>query len=628
MLAKSKKFLFTSVMSAAVFSMTAMPTLAADAKADTKKDDKADAKVEKTADDAEKAEVKEEVKPQEGDIVVLYTNDIHCGIEEKDSMGITGVAAYKADMKKAYGEDQVTLVDCGDAIQGSAIGTLSKGSYMVDIMNAVGYDYAIFGNHEFDYTIPELKKLVEKAEAKYLGCNFKYTGKDAKADKLETAPYDIKDYNGVKVAYVGISTPETLVKSTPTYFMDKDGKFVYTFSEGNEGKDLYKAVQTAVDAARKEGAQYVVALAHLGVEETSAPYRSTDVIANTTGIDVMLDGHSHSTVESEEVKNAKGETVVLSQTGTKLAALGQLVISKDGKFTTKLVTDYKEKDEATSKVVAKINKDLEGVLNEVVAKADVELSTDIDGVRAVRNQETALGDLCADAYRNVSGADIAFVNGGGIRATIAKGDVTYQNIIAVHPYGNELCVVEATGQEILDALELGSRSVKTETTETSEDGKLNAAGENGGFLQVAGLQYTIDTSIPSTVKLDDKKMFVEVTGERRVKDVKVLNKETGKYEAIKADKTYTLASHNYMLKSMGDGYTMFADNKYLQDSVMLDNQVLITYIKDQLKGVIGEEYAKPQGRITIERAAAKEEVKADTKEATKEAAKTTEKKAA
>ena len=537
MLAKSKKFLFTSVMSAAVFSMTAMPTLAADAKADTKKDDKADAKVEKTADDAEKAEVKEEVKPQEGDIVVLYTNDIHCGIEEKDSMGITGVAAYKADMKKAYGEDQVTLVDCGDAIQGSAIGTLSKGSYMVDIMNAVGYDYAIFGNHEFDYTIPELKKLVEKAEAKYLGCNFKYTGKDAKADKLETAPYDIKDYNGVKVAYVGISTPETLVKSTPTYFMDKDGKFVYTFSEGNEGKDLYKAVQTAVDAARKEGAQYVVALAHLGVEETSAPYRSTDVIANTTGIDAMLDGHSHSTVESEEVKNAKGETVVLSQTGTKLAALGQLVISKDGKFTTKLVTDYKEKDEATSKVVAKINKDLEGVLNEVVAKADVELSTDIDGVRAVRNQETALGDLCADAYRNVSGADIAFVNGGGIRATIAKGDVTYQNIIAVHPYGNELCVVEATGQEILDALELGSRSVKTETTETSEDGKLNAAGENGGFLQVAGLQYTIDTSIPSTVKLDDKKMFVEVTGERRVKDVKVLNKETSKYEAIKADKT-------------------------------------------------------------------------------------------
>lgn len=628
MLAKSKKFLFTSVMSAAVFSMTAMPTLAADAKTDAKKDTKEDAKVEKAADAAEKEVVKEEVeKPQEGDIVVLYTNDIHCGIEEKDSMGITGVAAYKADMKKAYGDDQVTLVDCGDAIQGSAIGTLSKGEYMVDIMNAVGYDYAIFGNHEFDYTIPELKKLVEKAEAQYLSCNFKYTGKDTKAEKLETAPYDIKDYNGVKVAYVGISTPETLVKSTPTYFMDKDGKFIYTFSEGNEGKDLYKAVQTAVDAARKDGAQYVVALAHLGVEETSAPYRSTDVIANTTGIDVMLDGHSHSTVESEEVKNAKGETVVLSQTGTKLGALGKLVISKDGKFTTKLVTAYEGKDEATSEVVAKINKDLEGVLNKVVAKTDVELSMNAeDGTRAVRNQETALGDLCADAYRSVSGADIAFVNGGGIRATIAKGDVAYKDIIAVHPYGNEMCVVEATGQEILDALELGSINVKSETTEKAEDGKLNAAGESGGFLQVAGLQYTIDTSVPSTVKLDDKKMFVEVTGDRRVKDVKVLNKETGKYEDLKADKTYTLASHNYMLKSMGDGYTMFADNKYLQDSVMLDNQVLITYITDQLKGVVGEEYAKPQGRIIIERA----EAKADTKEETKEAAKTaeTEKKAA
>lgn len=609
MLAKSKKFLLTSVMSAAVFSMTAMPTLAADTKTDAKKDAKADVKAE---------EAKDEVKPQEGDIVVLYTNDIHCGIEEKESMGVAGVAAYKADMKKAYGEDQVTLVDCGDAIQGAAIGTLSKGEYMIDIMNAVGYDYAIFGNHEFDYTIPELKKLVEKAEAKYLSCNFKYTGKDAKADQLEAASYDIKDYNGVKVAYVGISTPETLVKSTPTYFMDKDGKFIYTFNEGNNGKDLYKAVQTAVDAARKEGAQYVVALAHLGVDEASEPFRSKDVIANTTGIDVMLDGHSHSTVESEEVKNAKGEIVVLSQTGTKLGALGQLVISKDGKFTTKLVTAYESKDEAASAVVAKINKDLEAVLNKVVAKTDVELSTDLDGVRAVRNQETALGDLCADAYRSVSGADIAFVNGGGIRATIAKGDITYQNIIAVHPYGNEMCVVEATGQEILDALELGSSAVTAETTVVGEDGKVNAAGELGGFLQVSGLQYTIDTSIPSTVKLDDKKMFVEVTGDRRVKDVKVLDKKTGKYEEIKADKTYTLASHNYMLKSMGDGYTMFADNKYLQDSVMLDNQVLITYITDQLKGVVGEEYAKPQGRITIERAA--EEAKADTKEETKKAA--------
>ena len=302
----SKKAVVISLASAMALSMNVMTVSAAEAKAATK----------------------------DGDIVVLYTNDIHCGITEKDSMGISGVAAYKADMIKEYGKDNVTLVDCGDAIQGSAIGTLSKGEYMIDIMNAVGYDYAIFGNHEFDYTIPELTKLVKKADAKYLSCNFTFLGDEKAEDKLTVAPYEIKDYNGVKVAYVGINTPETLVKSTPTYFMNEKGEFIYSFAQGNEGKDLYAAVQKAVDAARKEGAQYVVALSHLGIEEGSEPFRSTDVIANTTGINAVLDGHSHSTVTSDKVKNAKGEEVLLSQTGTKLANIGKLVITKDGKMTT------------------------------------------------------------------------------------------------------------------------------------------------------------------------------------------------------------------------------------------------------------------------------------------------------
>lgn len=584
MIGKSKKVVIASLVSAMALSTNVIPLFAAEETADAKGKD----------------------------IVVLYTNDIHCGVDDK--IGFAGLAAYKAEMVKTYGKDQVTLVDCGDAIQGAAIGTLSNGAYMVDIMNAVGYDYAVFGNHEFDYTIPELSKLVDQADAKYVACNFKYISQEIKDDaaktdakdakgastKIEVAPYEIKDYNGVKVAYVGICTPETLFKSTPAYFMDEKGNDLYSFCQGNDGKDLYAAVQTAVDNARKEGANYVVALAHLGIEETSAPYRSTDVIKNTTGIDVVLDGHSHSVVASDKVANAKGEEVILSQTGTKLEAIGKLVITADGKISTELVKDYAAKDEATTQVVKKIQDDLAKVLNEVVAKSDVELNVNAaDGARAVRNRETAIGDLCADAYRAVSGADIAFVNGGGIRATIKKGDITYNDIISVHPYGNELCVVEATGQEVLDALEMGSKSVLAETSAKAEDGTNNAVGESGGFLQVSGIKYTVDPSIKSSVVVDDKGLFVKVEGERRVKDVQVLNSKTGKYEAIDPAKTYTVSSHNYMLKSMGDGYSMFADNKLLQDSVMLDNQVLITYIKDKLNGVIGKSYEAPQGRITV-----------------------------
>ena len=201
-------------------------------------------------------------------------------------------------------------------------------------------------------------------------------------------------------------------------------------------------------------------------------------------------------------------------------------------------------------------------------------------IRIIRSQETNLGDLCADAYRLVSGADIGVVNGGGIRAAIPAGDITFEQIISVHPFGNAMCVVEATGQQILDALE---KSVS------------KLPDENGGFLHVSGLTFTVDMSVPSTVVVDDKGNFVEVSGERRVKDVKVGG------EDIDPAKTYTLASHNYMLKSGGDGFNMFINDKLLQDEVMLDNQVLITYITENLGGVIGEEYAEPygQGRITI-----------------------------
>ena len=357
---------------------------------------------------------------------------------------------------------------------------------------------------------------------------------------------------------------------------------IYGFQQGDNGKDLYGAVQASVDEALKAGADYVVALAHLGIDNQSKPWTSREVIASTTGIDVVLDGHSHSTIEQEIVKDKSGEEVVLSSTGTAFKAMGQLTITPDKKLSTKLITDYTKKDAETTDFIKGIKGQYEETLKKVVAKTDFDLVTKdpATGDRMVRSRETNLGDLCADAYRSLLGADIAFVNGGGIRADILKGDITYEEIINVHPFGNMACLIEATGQQILDALEFGAK---------------DNPGESGGFLQVSGLTYEINNYIPSSVKIDDDKMFISVDGEYRVKNVMVDGKP------LDLEKTYTLASHNYMLKSAGDGYSMFKGNKILQNEVLIDNQVLINYIVDELKGTVGEEYANPygQGRITI-----------------------------
>ena len=509
-------------------------------------------------------------KKQE-DIVILYTNDVHCAVDA--DIGYAGLAAYKGwvEEKTPY----AVLVDCGDALQGDTIGSVSQGEYLVDIMNQVGYDFAVLGNHEFDYGMEQLSALLEKSEAQYLGCNIRYTGEGNSAVS-SLKPYEIVTYGDVEVAFVGVSTPESITKSTPAYFMDESGCFVYDFY-GGSGEALYEKVQDTVDECREKGADYVIVLAHLGDDETSAPFRSTDLIAGTTGIDAVLDGHSHSVLPCDVVDNKEGEKVLLSSTGTGLTNIGQMVITADGNLTAGLIGDFPDKDTEIDSFVKEIQSQYETEMEQVVARTDVLLTTMSEsGIRLIRSRETNLGDFCADAYRAISGADIAFVNGGGIRADIEAGDITYGDIIAVHPYGNTLCVAEATGQEILDALEMASRSTMSETG----DGE-NAVGENGGFLQVSGLKYTIDTSIPSTVEVDEAGMFVSCGENRRVKDVQVVQKD-GSYTPIDPTKTYTLASHNYLIKQGGDGLSMFMDNTLTMNEGMLDYQVLITYITNHL----------------------------------------------
>lgn len=524
-----------------------------------------------------------------GETVVLYTNDVHCAVSSDEENGVLGyakVAGLKAALE-AEGKE-VILVDAGDAIQGAAVGTLSDGEFITDIMNAVGYDLAVPGNHEFDYGMEQFFAITEKAEFPYVSCNFT----DLKEDKPVFDAYEIVEAGDKKIAFLGICTPKTITSSTPKYFQDENGEYIYGFKQGGDGADLYESVQTAADAARDEGADYVIAVAHLGIDASTSPWTSSEVIENTTGIDAVLDGHSHSTIDGEKVKNKDGQEVLLTSTGTKLAAVGELTIAEDGTLSSALVTEAEADADAEAKV-AEITSELDGVLSEVVAKTEVPLVINDpetleqeEPVRIIRTAETNLGDLCADAYRAVSGADIAVVNGGGIRADIKAGDITYNDIISVHPFGNELCMVETTGQQILDCLEMACKDVPN---------------EYGGFLQVSGLTYQFDPEIPSTVTVDENGMFVSVDGERRVSEVKVGG------EDLDPAKTYTLASHNYLLKNGGDGMNMFMNDKLLLEDIMLDNQVLITYITEHLDGVVGEDYKEPYGSERIVAVQAAEE---------------------
>lgn len=516
-----------------------------------------------------------------GDIVILYDNDAHCAVD-----GYASIAALKKDMKEKT--DYVSVVSSGDFIQGATIGALSKGENIINIMNQVGYDVVTLGNHEFDYQLSQLKTLTKMFKGKVVSCNFM----DLEKKKPVYKAYTIKKYGNTKVAFIGITTPESITKSTPAYFQNKDGKYIYGFCNDKTGKALYKQVQKTVDAAKKAGADYVVALSHLGVEGVTYYWSSTSVINNTTGIDAVLDAHSHSIFAENTVKNKNGEDVIVSSAGTKFANIGELVISQKGDISTQLVSlkDYTKSDSSVTDYIASVKKTYEAEISKVIGKTTVDLTTlnVADKKRAVRNAETNLGDFCADALRTVLDADVAIMNGGGIRADIAKGDITYNHLLTVFPWSNMGCVVEVSGQQIKDALEMGAR---------------NYPQENGGFLQVSGITYEINSTIPSSVKIDETGMFESVSGEYRVQNIRILNKETGKYVELDPYKLYKLAGINYTLKNCGDGFTMFKNDKILKDEVAVDNEILITYLTKNLNGVVGEEYSEPtgQGRIIIKK---------------------------
>ncbi|MBO5333267.1 MAG: bifunctional metallophosphatase/5'-nucleotidase [Clostridia bacterium] len=523
----------------------------------------------------------------EQDVVILYTNDVHCAIDD-----YAVLAAYRAELI-SQGKSVIT-VDAGDAIQGEVIGSMTKGEAVVDIMNAVGYDYAVPGNHEFDYGMEVFLDLAQnKAEYDYISSNFY----NLTTVSPVLVPYTIEDFGSYQIAFVGISTPETVTSSTPEYFKDESGNFIYGFPVypgALKNEDLYENIQKSVDNAIDDGADCVVAIGHAGIIGSMDGWKSTDIIANTDGIDYFIDAHSHETIQGNVYKNNDNEDVILTSTGTKFANFGVLTITNNSaEF--KLINPDEVDIEAMSsnaksaydtvkKKVDGYNKDIAYLYEDIGISEAKLIIYESDGSRAIRKRETNAGDFVADAYRAVTGADVAIANGGGIRAEIEVGGVSRKNLMDVNAFNNEMCVLEVTGQQIIDILEHGARKCPEVL---------------GSFFQVSGVTFEIHTYRESPIITDQLDNFIGVdnTKERRIQNVRVGD------EPINLDKKYTLAGSTYVLLQGGDGLTMLDDARIVQkDGLPCDSEMLIKYFTETLNGKItAEQYGNPngEGRIKI-----------------------------
>lgn len=515
------------------------------------------------------------------DIVILYTNDIHTHIDGGLSYDV--IAGIKSDLQESYAN--VLLVDAGDHIQGTAYGAMDKGASIIEMMNAAGYDAAALGNHEFDYGIQGCLDAIARAEFSYISCNFYHEADGVRGENVLDS-CAVFDCGEEKIAFVGITTPETFSKSTPAYFQDENGDFIYGISGGADGGQLKADIQSAIDAAEESGATKVIALGHLGVDPSSAPWTSAETIAGLSGLDAFIDGHSHTAMKGEIVKDRDGNGVVLTQTGEYFNRIGIMIINAE---TGEISTDFIEYDEQSGTLSSELYsgtallsapavkeikdlwiEEIDRELGEVIGTAEVVFDNyDKDGSRLVRVSETNTGDFAADALYYLFDemgleVDAAIMNGGGIRNDAVTGDITYKTCKDIHPFGNVACLLKVSGQQILDMLEWGARYV--------------GEAESGSFLHTSGITYKIDTSVPNTMQTGENEAWQAAPQQYRVYDVMIYSRGTDSWQPLDTAAYYNLAGYNYNLRNLGDGFTMFDGAENILDYVMEDYMVLANYV--------------------------------------------------
>ena len=524
------------------------------------------------------------------DIIILHLNDVHCGVN--DNIGYDGFVLYRDELYKKY--PNIISVDVGDHIQGGTLGSISEGSAIINIMNKVGFDVAILGNHEFDYGIDQLSKLGENITSKYISSNFCY-----KKNKTSIFnPYKIIEKGGKKIAFIGVLTPLTFSKTYLSTLRDSNGEAIYDFLTGNNVQELYDRVQENVNKVRKEeGADYVILLTHIGMELEQ--YTSDELLSKIENVDAVLDGHTH-LIYNITKKDINNKNIHISQTGTKLQSIGKLIIKNDGTIISEIIQDIPEPSDKSNAIKLTrggkeiwVNKDMNNFINSIFNIYEDELnilygSSEYDLVIRpegttdshfiyCRYQECTVGNLLADAFKSAGKSDAAIVNGGGVRSSINKGDLTRSQIMAVAPFFNNLIVKMLPGQCILDALEFGVSKHPT---------------SSGGFPQVSGISYDIDTSLNSKVETDSQGLFLKITGKRKVTNVKINGEE------IDPNKNYSISMSDF-IGNGGDGYTMMAKYEVFKEGLLTDTDAIAYYIKNDLKGIIPAEYKNFQGRINL-----------------------------
>ena len=503
------------------------------------------------------------------DVTILYTNDVHTYIDNKSPKPTyAAIAALKKSIEDT-GRD-VLLVDAGDHIQGTAYGSMDDGATIIELMNEAGYDLATPGNHEFDYGMARAKAVIQEADFPYVSCNWV----DLRTGFNVLPSVKFFFVGGRKIAFVGVTTPETFTKSTPAYFMnDAQTKYVYDILGGEDGQKLYDAVQKAIDKAEFWGADTIIGLGHLGVDPSSSPWTSEEVIAHTHGFTAFIDGHSHTVMANKQVIDASGKAVTLTQTGSYFKNIGKMTVGADGTITTELINTYEGLDAAVAATASNWISAVDDMLGEEIAVGDTKfyINDPATGKRRIRSGETNLGDFVADGIYTYFNeieelhCDVAIMNGGGIRTDVEAGPWSFKTCKTVSPFGNVACLMSVTGQQIQDALEFGARFAGAE-------GK-----ENGGFLQVAGARYTIHPMIPNTVQTNDKNVWTGSAATPRVSNVEIYDKTTGTYKPLDPNATYALAGMNYTLRNLGDGFAMFDGATLIKDYVSEDYLVMSSY---------------------------------------------------
>ena len=518
------------------------------------------------------------------DIIIIHTNDVHCGVQ--DNIGYDGLMLYKKQLQQKYKD--VLVVDCGDHLQGATIGLLTQGEDIIDMMNEIGYDAAVLGNHEFDYGVEQMKNCEKKLNCGYISANF-FERKN-KTSSIFPGYKIIELNNTKKIAFIGVTTPQTLSISSIIKELDENKTNKYDFLTERNGSELYEEIQKNIDAAKSENADYIIMLAHSGKDSNSLyQYTTVGMMENLENVDAVLDGHTHQ-VYSTVTPDKNGKKIILAQTGTKFNYIGVLTIHSDGTLSHKLlnsipiIDDAYDKDSYTSikrgqKEIFVDNYMYNYIHNKIDSHKDIlnKLIGYSPFSMYIGSGESTLGNLITDSFRKIGNADISIMNSGTIRANLYEGNIIYQNILDIIPFSNGIEVKNITGLTILDALEFG-------VSDYPSTGRK--------FPQISGITFKFNKDIKSSVVVDSSGNFVEVSGQRRVFDVMIGNQKIDK------EKYYTFCSHNFITRG-GDGYSMFINYEPIETGLGIDNEVLIDYIQKELNGNIPYNYQYTEGRIII-----------------------------